>query len=495
MWDRRKTGEPYPKWLSISVVRDDRGEIANFIGSFIDITERKASEEKIRHLAYHDPLTNLPNRLSLYERLEQALGFSRRHRKPLALMLIDLDHFKNINDTLGHHMGDELLIQVAQRIASSLRNSDIVARLGGDEFVVVLPDLASAADAAPVAENIIKAVAAPYQVLGQQLLTSPSIGISIYPDHAGEIEDLLRCADIAMYHAKTHGRGNFQFFSEDMDVRTRERQALEKDLRAAIEGRQFELHYQPQLELRTGQICGVEALVRWRHPQRGMVPPMDFIPLAEEAGLIGPLGDWILEEACRQLGAWRQAGLTDIRMSINLSARQFLDLGLPERVRSVIETSGVPAAMIDLEITESMSMESPVDAIALMRRLTELGVSLSIDDFGTGYSSLAYLKLFPIRTLKIDRSFVKDIETDQNDAEICDVTVLLAHKLGLEVVAEGVETAEQLKFLLSVGCERIQGYWLSKPLPGDDAERFIQGRAKMSGLGTVDLWATGEVVA
>jgi diguanylate cyclase (GGDEF)-like protein/PAS domain S-box-containing protein len=490
LWDRRKTGEAYPKWLSISVVRDSGGNVANYIGSFIDITERKASEEKIRHLAYHDVLTNLPNRLSLYERLEQALHFARRHRTQLALMLIDLDHFKNINDTLGHHAGDELLIEVAQRIAASLRESDIVARLGGDEFVVVVPDL-TPDDVARIAENIVRTVSEPYWILGHELTTSPSIGICLFPDNAVKIEDLLRSADIAMYHAKTHGRGSYQFFSEEMDVRTRERQAMESDLRSAIEERQFELHYQPQLDLRSGRISGVEALVRWRHPQRGMVSPMEFIPLAEELGLINPLGDWILDEACRQLAAWRAGGLLDLCMSINLSARQFLDHGLPERIHEVLERTGLPAGMVDLEITESASMESPVDAVALMRRLTVLGVSLSIDDFGTGYSSLAYLKLFPIHTLKIDRSFVKDIETDPNDAGICDVTVLLAHKLGLEVVAEGVETDEQLTFLRSIGCERIQGYWLSKPLPANEAEQFIRNRAQMREIGTVDLWPAG----
>jgi diguanylate cyclase (GGDEF)-like protein/PAS domain S-box-containing protein len=474
LWDRRKTGEPYPKWLSISAVRDTAGDVEHYIGSFIDISERKASEERIRHLAYHDALTGLPNRFSLREKLGQAITFSRRSQQQLALMLIDLDHFKIVNDTLGHPIGDQLLVMVAERISAAVRDSDIVARLGGDEFVVVLTALTTTADVGGVAEKIVRDVSRPYSIDGQELVTGPSIGICIFPDNGTEIEDLLRDADMAMYHAKSQGRGNYQFFAEDMNLRIHERQALEKDLRAALKEDQFELHYQPQLDLRTGQLCGVEALVRWRHPIRGMVPPMDFIPLAEEVGLIGPLGEWIMSKACWQLAQWRMKGLTHIRMSVNLSSRQFKDSRLAERIYSTMHAVDLPPEMLDLEITESMSMEAPADAIALMRRLTAQGLSLSIDDFGTGYSSLAYLKLFPISTLKIDRSFVKDIETDKNDADICDVIVQLAHKLGLDVLAEGVETPDQLKFLFSIGCEKVQGYLISKPLPAAEAEAFIR---------------------
>ena len=489
LWDRRKNGEPYPKWLSISVVRDAEGKLTHYIGSFVDITERKASEEQVRHLAHHDALTGLPNRFSMHERLDQAISFVRRGDKRLALMLVDLDHFKSINDTLGHDVGDQLLIEVAARLSGAVRDSDTVARLGGDEFVVVLPGIEDAADAAHVADKMLAAVSAPYLIKGNELRTSPSVGICIFPDDATEIGDLLKKADVAMYHAKSHGRRNYQFFANEMQEEATRRMMLEKDLRVALEANQFLLHYQPQLDLRTGTIVGVEALVRWQHPERGMVSPLDFIPIAEETGLIAPLGDWILCEACRQLAKWREHGLRTIRMSVNLSASQFADGGLGERINGLLTASNISPANFDLEITESMSMGSPLEAIENMKSLRGHGMSLSIDDFGTGYSSLAYLKLFPIQTLKIDRSFVKDIETDVNDADICDVTVLLAHKLGMTVVAEGVETEAQLKYLLSIGCEKIQGYFISKPLPGDKAEQFIRDFQPIDALGSVDLWA------
>ena len=488
LWDRRRDGEAYPKWLSISLVRDAAGQVQNYIGNFIDISEMKASEERIRHLAHHDTLTNLPNRFSLNEKLEQAVGLCQRTGMSLALMLIDLDRFKAINDTLGHHVGDELLIQVAKRLSATVRTSDIVARLGGDEFVVVLPDGADATDAAHVADKIVRAISAPYLINGQEQRTSPSIGICLYPDDATEIGDLLKNADVAMYHAKAKGRGNFQFFTEGMNAATTLRLSLESELRSGLERRQFVLHYQPQLDLRSGRLVGVEALIRWNHPSRGLIPPAEFIPVAEEAGIIDAIGDWVLQEACRQLSTWREAGLDPLRMSINLSTGQFLDKTLPARIAELLEAHGLHAGLLDLEVTESVSMASPDDTIEVMRALTGSGLSLSIDDFGTGYSSLAYLKLFPIRTLKIDRSFVKDIETDPSDADICDVTVLLAHRLGLEVVAEGVETEAQLKFLRSIGCEKIQGYLISPPVPAAQIEDLVRRHPPIEAGGSVVLW-------
>lgn len=488
LWDRRKTGEVYPKWLSINVIRDQHGQITNYIGNFNDISERKASEEKFLRLAYHDALTNLPNRLNLHERLEQTISLCKRDGHKFALMLIDLDRFKIINDTLGHHVGDLLLIEVARRLTTSVRESDIVARLGGDEFVVVITSLNSASDAAEVAGKIVETVSAPYMIAGNDLRTSPSIGICLFPDDADEISMMLKSGDVAMYHAKAKGRGNYQFFTEGMNQAVMQRQSLEADLRTALERGQFVLHYQPQLDLDSGKLTGVEALMRWRHPVRGLVSPMEFIPVAEEMGLIVQLGSWVLREACMQLKRWQQEGLTNVRMSVNLSALQFLDKDLAEHIKSTLEETGLGPEYLDLEVTESMSMSSPGDTIAIMKILAEHGMSLSIDDFGTGYSSLAYLKLFPIHTLKIDRSFVTDIEIDTNDADICDVTVLLAHKMGLNVVAEGVETEAQLKFLLSIGCNRIQGFLISKPLPAEEVVDFFKNYTPRSELGTVNLW-------
>ncbi|MBS1160884.1 MAG: diguanylate cyclase/phosphodiesterase with sensor(s) [Proteobacteria bacterium] len=489
--DRRKDGAIYPKWLSISVARDPQGRISNYIGSFVDISERKASEERVRHLALHDPLTGLLNRFSLQERLAQALGFARRNDKRLAVMLIDLDRFKTINDTLGHPVGDQLLVQVAERLGKAVRDSDIVARLGGDEFVIVLPEIESPSAAAHVAEKIVKIVSQPYLIGEREQRTAPSIGICLFPDDATDGSELIKKADVAMYHAKAQGRATYRFFTTGIQAVADQRMAIETELRTALEQQQFLLHYQPQLDLRSGQLVGVEALVRWQHPQRGLVPPLEFIPVAEETGMIIELGNWVLHEGCRQLGAWCAGGMSGIRLSVNLSAAQFLDRQLPARINAWLEEYGLQPGQLDLEVTESMSMASPEATIASMNELTGLGLSLSIDDFGTGYSSLAYLKLFPISTLKIDRSFVKDIETDQNDADICDVTVLLAHKLGLDVVAEGVETDAQLRYLHSIGCEKIQGYLISKPLPADQVEAFIRHYPRLSGLGSVELWEDG----
>lgn len=488
MWDRRKTGEPYQKWLSINAVRDKHGKVTNYIGSFTDITERKTSEERMLYLAHHDALTQLPNRLSLQERLEQAINVARRSQNSLALLLIDLDRFKAINDTLGHHIGDQLLIEVANRLTASVRETDIVARFGGDEFIVVLTGIEAPADAAQVADKIVQTVSAPYYISGNDLRTSPSIGICLYPDDALEIGDLIKSGDVAMYHAKAKGRGNYQFFTDELNQAVMRRQSIEGDLRTALEQKQFVLHYQPQVDLRNGRLVGVEALIRWQHPVNGLMPPVSFIPIAEESGLIIPLGDWVLGEACRQLKQWRDEGIDDIRMSVNLSASQFLDKGLPDRIHGILTEIGLPASCLDLEVTESMSMHSPDEAAEMMGKLAAAGMTLSIDDFGTGYSSLTYLKNFPIHSLKIDRSFVKDIETDTNDAEICDVTVLLAHKLGMEVVAEGVETEAQLTYLISIGCEKYQGYYLSRPLPAAQAKSFIENHRPRSEVGQVDLW-------
>lgn len=489
LWDRRKDGSAYPKWVSISAIRNGEGLLVNYVASFTDITELKAQEARLNHMAHHDALTGLPNRTSLVERMTQAMTQAHRNGKRVAVMLLDLDNFKMINDTLGHHVGDLMLKVVAERLLESVRESDVVARLGGDEFVVVLPEIQEAEDASLVAEKLLTLFAEPFHIDGHKLTTSPSIGICLYPDDAIDVKDLLQQADMAMYHAKSCGKGNYQYFAQRMQLAVLQRTGLEQDLRTALTENQFELHYQPQVDLRTGLVTGVEALVRWRHPERGLVPPNEFIPIAEETGLILPLGDWILHEACRQLAEWQANGMRGVRMSVNLSTRQFSDDRLPDRVMRILEGHNLSPECLDLEVTESMTMESPEKTISLMEKLSSQGLTLSVDDFGTGYSSLSYLKLFPIHTLKIDRAFVKDIETRQNDADICDVTVLLAHKLGLETVAEGVETDEQINYLLSIGCERIQGFRIAKPLPAAQAEAFIRTYRSTYQKGSVDLWA------
>lgn len=481
IWDRRKGGEDYPKWLTISAVRDKDGRITHYIGTHSDITERKKTEELIQDLAFRDQLTGLANRFSLHERLVQASCDAERNAGQLAVMMIDLDNFKTINDTLGHLTGDQLLVQVASRLSEAVRQSDLVARFGGDEFVIVLSNIDSPSDAAYVADKVLTALSLPYVIEERELRTSASIGICLYPVDATDGHELIKKADVAMYNAKSSGRGRYQFFTEEMHNETVRRLAMEADLRSALNLRQFVLHYQPQLDLRSGQIVGVEALIRWEHPERGLVPPIEFISIAEEIDLIVSIGDWVLEESCRQLAIWRTQGIEHIRVSVNLSARQFLDRALPDRICALLHQHGLDAGRLELEITESMSMNAPEETVASMLELRSRGLSLSIDDFGTGYSSLAYLKMFPINSLKIDRSFVKDIEVDQNDAEICGVTVSLAHKLGLNVVAEGVETEAQLKYLMSIGCEKIQGYLISKPLPSDQVGEFLRN-TRLTGL-------------
>jgi diguanylate cyclase (GGDEF)-like protein/PAS domain S-box-containing protein len=477
IWDRRKDGSCYPKLLTISTLRDERGQVTHHIGSFTDISERKAAEQQIRHLAHHDALTGLPNRFNLHHRLEQALAAARRDCQQLAVMFIDLDHFKNINDTLGHPAGDVLLMQVAGQLRACVRESDVVARLGGDEFVVVMTDIADAAVLAvpAMARKIGRQLSVPYRIAGQELHVTPSIGIALFPADGGDVDTLMKNADTAMYHAKAQGRHNFQFFTSALNEAAAERLQMEGALRQAIERHEFVLHFQPQVSRAGDRVSGVEALVRWQHPQLGLVPPDKFIPLAEETGLIEPLGDWVLDEACRQLRSLRDQGLGDLRMAVNLSGHQLRQGNLATRLQWLAKAYGFQPGDLELEITESITMETPEVTVALLRQFRALGVELAIDDFGTGYSSLSRLKLLPIQRIKLDRSFVRDIETDPNDAAICRATIALAHSLGLELVAEGVETAAQLQYLQALGCDHIQGYYFSRPLPAEELVAYLQG--------------------
>jgi len=471
--DKRKDGSCYPKWLAISVVRDDEGTITNYIGCFTDITERKQAELEIEHLAHHDHLTKLFNRFSLLERLSQVLELAKRSGSSLALLFIDVDRFKNINDSLGHHVGDLLLSQIAVRLLESVRSADIVARFGGDEFVVVLPQIQSGIAVVPFVAKIQHVLSQPYILEGNKLYITPSIGISVFPHDGETTDDLLKNADLAMYHAKANGRNNYQYFMPEMNARAHERLLLERGLRAAVERNEFLLHYQPQFNIATGQLVGVEALVRWQHPKNGIIPPDVFIPIAEETGIILAIGEIVLKTACRQLKSWIMAGFAPIRIAVNLSAVQLKQERLPELVAATIKECGIAAHLLELEITESVAMKNPEETIIHLRAFREMGVELAIDDFGTGYSSLSYLKLFPVNRLKIDRSFVQDLEISADDSAIAAATIALAHTLGKEVIAEGIETQAQLDFLRKQKCDIGQGYYYSRPVPADEISKYF----------------------
>ena len=474
LWNRRKNGENFPAWMSISGVHNKDRVITHYFAVFTDLTERKDAEQQIYRLAYHDALTSLPNRARLYTLLRQALLEAQRNRTHGAILFIDLDRFKQINDSLGHAYGDILLKEVAGRLAASLRSEDIVARIGGDEFVVALVDIAKHEDASVVAQKILDSLSSPIIVDGHELQASASIGISIYPINGDDAETLIKNADIAMYRAKqgeTHD--GYMFFSPDMNRRALERLKLEGNLRRALEREELVLHYQPQMNLQSGKIIGAEVLLRWNHPGTGMISPATFIPLAEETGLIVPIGQWILETVCARNKEWQRAGLPIVKLAVNISAKQFRP-ALPRMVAEILAHHELDARFLELEITESMIMQNVEGVIAMMDDFQLLGISLSLDDFGTGYSSLSYLKRFPIDKLKIDQSFVRGVAKDADDEAITKAIINLSRNLGLRVIAEGVETEEQLAFLRSFGCEEIQGYYYSRPLPEDDFAKFLQ---------------------
>jgi len=470
IWDRRKSGEVYPKWLTITAVKSADGTVINYVSTHTDITERKLADDKIQHLAFADPLTDLPNRRLLIDRLHQALAAGARNKRRGALILIDLDNFKTLNDTLGHDTGDLLLQQVAQRLVTCVRDGDTVARLGGDEFVIMLEDLSenleeAAKQSETVGEKILATLNRPYLLASFENRSTPSIGITLFSGQSDSIEELLKQADLAMYQAKTAGRNTLRFFDPEMQAAVTARAALEVELREALSQQQFILYYQPQV-VGKGRLTGAEALVRWQHPRRGIVSPLDFVPLAEETGLILPLGQWVMETACKQLAKWAtQPNTEDLTLAVNVSAHQFHQADFVEQVLAMLGSTGANPHRLKLELTESLLVSNVEGTIAKMSALKAHGIGFSMDDFGTGYSSLSYLKRLPLDQLKIDQGFVRDILIDPNDAAIAKMVIVLAESMGLTVIAEGVEIEAQRDFLAHHGCHAYQGYLFSRPVP------------------------------
>ncbi|MCP5268754.1 MAG: EAL domain-containing protein [Zoogloeaceae bacterium] len=474
IWDRRKSGEVYPKWLGISAVRDGNDCVTHYVAIFSDISERKEAQERIEYLARHDPLTGLPNRMLLTDRAEQALASADRARSKLALLFLDLDRFKTINDSLGHAVGDALLMEVTARLQASVRETDTISRLGGDEFVVVVTDLHDDETVVHVARKILDVTQQPFEIAGHRFSISVSIGITMFPADGRDFDTLLKKADTAMYHAKDAGRSTYRFFTEQMNVNALERLLIQNRLQNAIDKTEFVLHYQPQIALGTGRIIGIESLVRWQNPELGLVPPDRFIPIAEENGTIIAIGDWVLYEACRQAKAWTEAGIGPLPMSVNISMLQLQQGDFVERVLAVLDKTGHDPSLLELEFTESVLIQDIDRVLEQVQRLKAAGISIAIDDFGTGYSSLSYLKRLDVDRLKIDRSFVRDIGTDPDDAAIVRAITQMARSLRLKVLAEGAETSEQTRFLLAEGCDEVQGFVYSRPLTADGFFRLYK---------------------
>jgi diguanylate cyclase len=455
----------------------------------------EAANRQLRHLATHDTLTGLPNRVLLDDRLQQAIAHADRDMRSFALLVCDLDRFKLINDSLGHRAGDELLQEVARRLTTVVRTADTVARFGGDEFVLIGTSIGDADDAANLASRVMQVLEAPVRIAAIDIHTSPSIGIAMYPDDGVTMQVLLAHADAAMYSAKQHGRGNFRRYSPGMDAGTEDRVQFESELHNAVALNQFQLYYQPKVDTRTGEVRSAEALIRWVHPRRGIVSPAQFIPVAEECGLIGTIGAWVVREACRQARAWQIDGVPPLRVSVNLSASQFRDSGLVDSIRAALDDAGLEAHFLEVELTESAVMSDPEKSIAILEQLSAMGVLVSVDDFGTGYSSMSYLRRFPIDKLKIDRVFIDEIVNRPEDASIVRAIVSLAHSLRLKVVAEGVETPAQLEFLKIAGCDEYQGYHFSRPLPATDFERLIRESRECDDLTEEDAIRTHSKLA
>lgn len=476
LMERRKTGEVYPEWLQISAVYDESGRLTHYVGMFSDLTARKEAEERVQFLSNFDRLTGFANRNQFRERLHKSLTLARLNRERTALVFIDLDRFRPINDSLGHEVGDRLLKLAAERLRGCGFAEENLARVGGDEFTLVVENYTRRTDLEHICQKLINAMRRPFHFDQHELLLGASLGVSVFPDTAKDVQTLINQADLAMHQAKRAGGNNYQFYSSDMRVASVEQLALETSLRKAIFKNEFVVHYQPKMDLASDRITSVEALVRWQHPTMGLLPPKDFIPLAEETGLISAIGELVLERSCRQATQWHKQGFTDVCVSVNLSAHQFRKGNVLEIVDRVLQATELPAHLLELELTESLIMEDLDKNIALLQSLRKRGVELSLDDFGTGYSSLSYLKRFPINTLKIDRSFITELDQSPDDAAITRAIIDMAHSLNLRVVAEGVETASHLDILRSMGCDSIQGYLISKPVPEAELLKLLKAQ-------------------
>lgn len=463
IWNRRKNGEIYPEWLGISVSRDQHARIKEYVGIFMDISEHKRAQERIEELAFYDALTGLANRRLMADRTKQAISFAKRQKCLVGLIYLDLDHFKEINDSMGHLVGDQLLVQIATRLKSCVRDTDTVCRMGGDEFVVLLNDMTSTNDVVEVAQKILEVLSSPLELNHRSLKVSGSVGASLYPMDGDTFDTLLQRADTAMYQAKHAGRNTFRMFTEEMNRTVQHTIMMRSDMQRGLDNHEFYLEYQPQFDINSLRVIGVEALVRWRHPSKGLIPPGEFIPVAEDCGLIVEIGHFVMLEACKQSKRWLDEGHT-LSVAVNVSYVQFSRDNFQQQVIETLQESGLPPRLLELELTESILMEEPDDVIAIVEMLRQQGIYLAIDDFGTGFSSLAYIKRLPVQKLKIDQSFVRDIVIDQDDQAIVSAIINMAKSLKLKCIAEGVETEEQAHLLRERGCDHIQGYWLAKPL-------------------------------
>lgn len=480
LWDKRKDGSCFPSQHTISAVRDGQGRVIQYIDLFSDITEKKQQEESIQNLAHYDQLTGLPNRALFVDRLKQSIQRARRKNQHIGLMFIDLDRFKYVNDTLGHDAGDALLAKISMRLSETVREQDTVARLGGDEFTIILEELAIPQDGILVAEKLIQYVCKPLDIKGHEVVVGASIGISVFPDHGDDQDTLIKCADTAMYHAKESGRNRCKLYDSSLSAKASERFHLERLLRKAIEEQEFELYFQPQINITSGKVCGCETLIRWNNPEHGLIGPMEFIPLAEETGLIIPLGEWVLHQSLISANNWKSRGIEQITISVNVSSKQLSAGNFAEKVRQLVALTEFQPQRLELEITESAVMENPNQVIAELNQIRDLGVNISLDDFGTGYSSLSYLKKLPVTKVKIDRSFVRDINIDKDDEEIVKAIIAMSRTLGLKVIAEGAETKDHIDFIRRADCDDVQGYYYSRPLPEDDFIRFVTEFNKLS---------------